>query len=277
MFAHDDPFWFASSELLTRVFHAELVVVMQFLTKHPDVHNLLDSPEATTEERSACFALLAHRALVGMIDEQFTARYEESPSLDGAEFQTLKSTFGLVAADAPAWLLEMHQVVERLPAYIYTSLPEALRMGGCNPDNAEQMQAIESARKTLGSVEQIQTLTERVIDQQLERLVRRWSASAPSFQTQTSPMAEVHRPKGFEGLPRKNLDLSRYMGNLTAKQWMAFSLKNEYGLGLAEIASRMGLNRKTAYGHIQAANTKIDQDQSSAKRKINRAKTSHDE
>jgi len=46
-------------------------------------------------------------------------------------------------------LLEMQQVIERLPVHIYTSLPEPLRMGGYNPDNAEQMQAIESAKKTL--------------------------------------------------------------------------------------------------------------------------------
>jgi DNA-directed RNA polymerase specialized sigma24 family protein len=69
-----------------------------------------------------------------------------------------------------------------------------------------------------------------------------------------------------EGLVRK-ADLSRYMHNLTEKQRLAFSLKYEYQLGLAEIASRMGLDRKTAYEHIEAANRKIKQAYSGEKRK----------
>ena len=54
-----------------------------------------------------------------------------------------------------------------------------------------------------------------------------------------------HRLKGIEGLVRK-ADLSQYMHNLTEKQQLAFSLKYEYQLGLGEIASRMGIDRKTA-------------------------------
>ncbi|SRR6266849_227521 len=177
MFTDDDPFWFASSELLTRVWHAEFNVLTQLLEKHPDFRNLLDAPEATVPERTACFALLAHRKLVGMIDEKFVARYEESPSLDDVESNTLNRTYDLVSADAPSWVLEMHQVVERLPARIFTSLPEPLHAGGYNHDNAEQIQAIESAKKTLSTVEQIQALTERVIDQQLQRLEQRWAVA----------------------------------------------------------------------------------------------------
>ena len=81
-----------------------------------------------------------------------------------------------------------------------------------------------------------------------------------------------HRLKGVKGLVRK-ADLSRYMHNLTEKQQLAFSLKYEYGLGLAEIASRMDLDRKTAYEHIEAARRKIDQARSSAKRKAHRARS----
>jgi hypothetical protein len=188
MFADEDPFWFLSTELLTRVFHSEINVVTQLLAKHPDFRNLLDAPEATVPERTACFALLAHRKLVEMIDEKFVARYEESPSLDDVESNTLKRTYDLVSADAPAWVLEMHQVVERLPVHIYTSLPEPLRMGGFNRDNAEQMQAIESAQKTLSNIEQIRALTERVLDQQSNRLERRWSAATSTLQIQQPPV-----------------------------------------------------------------------------------------
>jgi hypothetical protein len=77
--------------------------------------------------------------------------------------------------------------------------------------------------------------------------------------------SEMRQPKGTEGLVRKAVDLSRYMDNLTEKQRLAFSLKFEYRLGLTEIASRMGLNRKTAYGHIEAAQRKIDQTHSNEK------------
>src|SRR5262249_44827712 len=72
--------------------------------------------------------------------------------------------------------------------------------------------------------------------------------------------------KGIEGLGPKKTDLSEYMDSLTDKQRLAFSLKNEYGLGPAEVASRMGLDRKTAYEHLEAANRKINQAYSNAKR-----------
>lgn len=80
-----------------------------------------------------------------------------------------------------------------------------------------------------------------------------------------------HWSKGIEGLTCK-ADLSRYKHGLTEKQELAFSLKYEYGLGLTEIASRMGLDRKTAYEHIKAAESKIEQVRSSEKRGANPAK-----
>jgi hypothetical protein len=80
-----------------------------------------------------------------------------------------------------------------------------------------------------------------------------------------------HWLKGAEGLVRKS-DLSKYMHNLTEKQQLASSLKYEYELGLAEIASRMGIDHKTAYEHIKAAESKINQTRSSDKRKTQRAK-----
>jgi len=81
-----------------------------------------------------------------------------------------------------------------------------------------------------------------------------------------------HSLRGVEGLGQKHQDLSQYMHNLTEKQQMAFSLKFEYELGLTEIALRMGLDRKTAYEHIEAAKSKVDQVRSAEKRKSNRAK-----
>ena len=82
-----------------------------------------------------------------------------------------------------------------------------------------------------------------------------------------------HSLRGFEGLSSKVADLSLYMHNLTEKQQLAFSLKYEYGLGLSDIASRMGLDRKTAYEHIAAARRKLEQTISSDKRKALRTKS----
>ncbi len=81
--------------------------------------------------------------------------------------------------------------------------------------------------------------------------------------------------KGTEGLTRK-ADLSRYKQGLTEKQELAFSLRYEYQVGPAEVAARMGIDRKTAHEHIEAANRKIKQLHSSEKRKANRAKSTPD-
>jgi DNA-directed RNA polymerase specialized sigma24 family protein len=78
--------------------------------------------------------------------------------------------------------------------------------------------------------------------------------------------------RGIEGLGPKKTDFSSFMDNLTEKQQLAFSLKFEYELRLAEIASRMGLDRKTAYEHIEAAKRRIDQARSKENSNIRRSK-----
>jgi len=268
-----EPLWFPGDELLTSVLHAEISAVMQLLAKHPDLPDLFDTPDVTVPQRNICFALLAHRKLIETISNTLAGR-QEQPALNEAESHTLHCIYSLVADDAPAWALEMQRVIDRLPAHIYASLPEPLRRGGYNPDDAEQMQAIESAKKTLSSVEQIQALTGRVFDQQLHRLTRRWSAAGPP-QAQELPGAKANRLKGTEGLVSKN-DLSRYaqyMDHLTEKQHLAFVLKFQYELGLAEIAQRMGgIDRKTADEHIKAAYKKVEQARSNEKGRVRRGK-----
>jgi Sigma-70, region 4 len=88
----------------------------------------------------------------------------------------------------------------------------------------------------------------------------------------TEPEGSKSRLTGVEGLVGKKIDMSQYMHKLTDKQQLAFSLKYEYGLGLTEIASRMEVDRKTAYEHIEAAKRKIDQTRSSEKSKAHRSK-----
>jgi hypothetical protein len=193
--------------------------------------------------------------------------------LSRAESNTLRYTYNLVAADAPAWVLEMNEVVELLPYRIYEALPEPLQKGGFEANNSAR---VESA-KALSSVEQIQALIAGVLDHQLRRLGRRWSAATVQVQLQNEHKGAKREFKGTEGLRRKVLDLSKYMHNLTEKQELAFSLRHQYGLKLAEVASRMGIDRKTAYEHIQAAAIKIDQARSHEKRKADRAKSTPEE
>jgi hypothetical protein len=179
MFAGDfsmRTFWFGNEELLTRILAAEIDAVMQVFANYPDLRKLYDAPEATRPQRTACFTLLAHRKIMEMVYETFAGRYEQSPSLGETEEDALIRTNNLVTADAPAWVLEVSEIVERLPSYIYDALPEPLRMGGYDANNPEQVEIVKSAAGTLSSVEQIRALTEGVIDQQLGRLERRWSA-----------------------------------------------------------------------------------------------------
>ena len=108
-------------------------------------------------------------------------------------------------------------------------------------------------------------------------------ASAGAIPTQAigggqsgEPKKPKHWLKGFEGLGPKVSDLSQYMHLLTDKQQMAFSLKYEYELGPTEIASRMGIDRKTVSEHLDAADKKIKQAYSSERRKAIRAKNAPD-
>jgi hypothetical protein len=263
------PFWFAEEELLTNLLRDEIHLVTQRFAKHPNLPEFFDLPEASVQQRAACFAVLAHRALMNDIYEVFAGRWQQPPSLGDEEKDVLTRTQNLFAADAPVWVLEVNEVAELLPSRIYDSLPEPLRRGGFNASDPVQVEVIRSAATKLSSVEEIQTLSKKVLDQQLQRLERRWSAATLG--------GSKLQLKGAEGLGRKKIDLSKWMHGLTDKQEMAFSLKQEYGLGLSEIASRMGLDRKTAYEHIHAAATKIDQIRSGEKRKANRAKGTPEE
>lgn len=83
-------------------------------------------------------------------------------------------------------------------------------------------------------------------------------------------------PKGFDGLSQKLMDLSQYKAGLTDKQWMAFSLKHEYGLGPAQISSRMEVHRKTVDEHLVAAEKRINQLYSNERRKAQSAKDPSD-
>jgi hypothetical protein len=176
-----NPFWFADEKLLTDLLRDEIHLVTELFAKYPALPEFLDLPEANVQQRAACFALLAHCKLMGEIYETFAGRYEQSPSLGDEEKDVLRRTQSLVAPDAPAWVLEVDQVAELLPSRVYAALPEPLRRGGFGFDsnNSTQVETIIAAAKTLSSVEQIQALAGKVVDEQLRRLEGRWSAARP--------------------------------------------------------------------------------------------------
>ena len=175
----DEPLWFAPSELLALLLHTELDIVNRLLAENQDLPKLFDAPEATPSQRSICFALLAHRRLVEMIDELFVRRYEQSPPLNELESNALKQTNDLVTYDAPAWIVEIDKVVELLPSRMLEALPEPLRKEGFYRNNPAEDDAVRSAAETFSTVEQIKALTQGVLDQQLRRLEARWATNVP--------------------------------------------------------------------------------------------------
>jgi hypothetical protein len=213
-----------------------------------------------------------------MIDELLTSRYEQSPALDEIESSTFHRTLSLVPADAPSWVLEMGSIIELLPQRMVQALPGPLQTEGWYTTNGEKDEAKHSASVSLSTVEQIQRFTQQVLDQQWKRFAARWPSVAASSIAQgqtTEGKRPKHWLKGTKGLARK-ADLSQWKQGLTDKQELALSLKYEYELGLAEIASRMGLDRKTAYEHIKAAELKVNQAHSADRRAANRAKSAPD-
>jgi hypothetical protein len=174
-----NPFWFANEELLTNLLRNEIHLVTELFAKYPGLPEFFDLPEASVQQRAACFALLAHCKLMGEIYETFAGRQEQSPSLGDEEKDVLRRTQNLFADDAPAWALELNEVAELLPSRIYDALPEPLRRGGFNADDPAQVEIISSAASRLSGVQEIEVLSTKVLDQQLQRLEGRWAAARP--------------------------------------------------------------------------------------------------
>lgn len=206
------PFWFASEELLTDLLGNEVNMVTQLLAKYSDFRNLFDAPDTTVSQRTACFTLLGHRKVMEMIYETFAGRYEVSPSLGEMESHAISCTNNLIATDAPAWALEVYEVVEHLPSHIYNALPEPLRLGGFAASDPARAATIKSAAETISSVEQIQVLTGGVLDQQLRRLEQRWSATLTTIVQVRQPIEpEPNRRETNKRKARRTQDKRRVL------------------------------------------------------------------
>jgi hypothetical protein len=172
----------------------------------------------------------------------------------------------------------------RAPAWLFQV---SIALVGVGPLKTEHVPATDSDQK-LGAAHTRLLLkgARRVFLWELaaafERVRNEETAAAGAISAETIDGGQTGRPKkpkhwlkGTEGLNPK-ADLSQYKQGLTEKQELAFSLKYEYQVGPAELAARMGIDRKTAHEHIEAADRKIKQLHSGEKRKANRAKSTPD-
>ena len=93
------------------------------------------------------------------------------------------------------------------------------------------------------------------------RLIPRMERDPTERTTQVDVKPEREPQRGFEGLPQKGTDLSKYIdgARLTDRQRDCFSLKYEYGLPEPQIALRLRLkHHSTVQEHIARAKTKVD-------------------
>jgi hypothetical protein len=188
-----DPqsFWFISSELLMEVLRAEIRVVAHFLAEHPELPDWFDDPEIEIEHRKICFAVTARCSVMLNISDTIAARHEPSEALTNEESDTFWRATNLVASDAPAWTLEMNQIVERMPWHLSNALPATLRQQRFDEDSIEQASAI----RAFSTVGQIQTFIRTVFDQQWKRLEGRWkqTMAAPLPTPTPLPTSRVKR------------------------------------------------------------------------------------
>ena len=92
-------------------------------------------------------------------------------------------------------------------------------------------------------------------------LIQQVARDLPERTTQVDVKPEQEHPKGYDGLPQKKTDLSKYIdgARLTERQRDCFSLKYEYRLPEPQIAMRLGLkHHSTVQEHIALAKAKVD-------------------
>jgi len=168
------PFWFVDSELLSIVLRAEISVAGRLLDHHPEVHHWFDNPVTEAEQRKICFSVAARYQVTFNMSDTIAERYEQVEPLNEKETRTIQRIGNLVLPDAPAWVIEMMTVIETIPSHLYASLPESLQTGRF--ENSREQLAAANALRTQ---ERIQAFIQGVLDQQVERLSKRWSVTSP--------------------------------------------------------------------------------------------------
>lgn len=186
-----DPFWFIDTELLIKIWRAEVNAITLLCAKYPNFPELFDAPDASIPQRTACFRLLTRRKCLDMLEESNASRINEPFPLSNEDASALGCSQNLVAPDAPAWAREIKEISDLLPFRIVESLPEPLRREGFNRKDDAENEALRLAVAALSTIEQVQAVTDRVFNEQLRRLKKRWLA----------PVAQAKKPnerKGWE-------------------------------------------------------------------------------
>lgn len=168
------PFWFVDSELLSDVISAEICLAGEILKKYPHLPEWFDNPQSRADERKICFAAAARANLIANISETIAARYEVVRPLTEEESKTFRRISNLIASDAPAWAKEMKSVIERIPSHLYALLPDSLQTERFD-ESVEQAEAVAA----LCTQDSIQAFIERALDQQVQRISKRWSTELP--------------------------------------------------------------------------------------------------
>jgi hypothetical protein len=183
------PFWFIDLELAAELMEAELAKISALAQRDPQIRSAFDSGIASSSQRQSCFELLAHRKVVEIVGECFLQRHVQHPELSKEQSNAVTFSNDLVNSDAPDWVLQMTRTVDRLAVHLRDALPSALHIEGYSNDPF-RTEAIQSAKDTLSTVEEVQNFIEKVLTQQFERLAGRWSI--PST-TERRPTTERKR------------------------------------------------------------------------------------
>jgi len=223
------------------------MTVKKLIERHPDLLGLFDGPEATVSQRKLCFALLAHREVLEIINQLFADRYERLSAISDEELKVTNLTADLISSDAPEWALEMRRVGNRLAGHLRDALPPPLEAEGYNSNNPAQLEAIRIAANTLDTVEKLQTWIEKVLNRQLQRLEPRWKAIRMQARV-------PNKRKGWEQKQKLHVAIQKVLSAKPSLQGMEFcaELEKRHPLPLLDWTERgewrKGLTWKEAWG-----------------------------
>jgi DNA-binding CsgD family transcriptional regulator len=174
--------------------------------------------------------------------------------IENASLRWIIETLG-VSADATIWLA---------PSWLYAGELQAARIS-----NIDEWEATQNVLRSLCN------LVHRKLSLQREEVLN--DARRKLRLRSRLPIGSPQPHHGAGSMPEKltkKCDLSREFDqvNLTERQRECISLRLEYGLTVSAIAKKLGLTRKTVDEHLQAAQSKFQQETAKQRRDRNRAK-----
>lgn len=174
----------------------------------------------------------ADQSKMSLLEEQYRTRYQLAPTFDIRRdiiFEILDHCFD--DAVGWGWFQEEYQ-------RLFDASPEARDLWPALRKQEERDFAVRTMLQAIGTNTDIST-------------------------SQKSKQGTAPEPKGFDGLGQKKMDLSQYLDipGLSERQRDCLSMKLEYGLPVAQIARRLGLNRRTVDEHIAAGGKRLRRDQ----------------